>query len=74
MTRAVYAPDDTAARARQIAAAKLSVMASLEVLRRECLATRDVGAECTARLLARVAAEAATAITEAEIDLLGRTQ
>lgn len=72
--RSIHAPDAVEHRARQIAAAKLSVVASLDFLCRECLATGDVGARCTARLLERIAAEATTAINEAEIDLLGRTQ
>ena len=72
--RAIQAIDPAEHLARQVAAARLSVVASLEFLRRECLATGDVGAQCTARLLERIAAEAATAISEAEIDLLGRTQ
>ncbi len=72
--RAIHAPDAVEHRALQIAAAKLSVVAGLEFLRRECLATGDVGAQCTACLLERIAAEATTAINEAEIDLLGGTQ
>jgi O-acetyl-ADP-ribose deacetylase (regulator of RNase III) len=68
---AVHAPGRAEARARQIAAARLSILASLEFLRRECMAAGDIGAQCTARLLERVAAEATTAINEAEIDLLG---
>ena len=74
MTRAIHEPDAATQLELRVASARLSIVAGLEFLRRQCLATGDIGAECTARLLERVAAEAVTAISEAEIDLLGRTQ